>query len=439
MKIAVFGTGYVGLVTGVCFSEMGNNVTCVDVDKHKIELLRKAISPIYEPGLNTLLEQNIKAGRIQFTTEAKSSIENADIILVAVGTPPQEDGSADLKYVLQAAETIAEHMNGYKLIVTKSTVPVGTYQKVKSAIQSKLKQRNTKFDFDLASNPEFLREGNAIEDCLKPNRVVIGVESAKAREILENLYEPFLKNGNPVLSMDPASSEMTKYAANAMLATKISLMNEFSRVCDKVGANIESVRKGIGSDFRIGPHFIYAGVGYGGSCFPKDVSALIRTGQEIDERLMILESVDQTNKLQRLRFIKMIDQNLPTQAQTVGVWGVAFKPGTDDIREAPALDIIQHFLDKKFQVLVYDPVAAENAKAHFANYPNIQFFDDQYSALNKADALIIPTEWKSFREPDFERMKSLMKGHLIFDGRNIYSPKNIQSQGFQYFSIGRPS
>lgn len=439
MKIAVFGTGYVGLVTGVCFSEMGNNVTCVDIDAKKVESLKKAVSPIYEPGLDTLLAQNIKSERIQFTVEAKSSVENADIILIAVGTPPQEDGSADLKYVLQVAETIAEHMNSYKLIVTKSTVPVGTYQKVKMVIENKLKSRKANFGFDLASNPEFLREGNAIEDCLKPNRVVVGIESAKAKEILENLYEPFLKNGNPLLAMDPASSEMTKYAANAMLATKISLMNEFSRVCEKVGADIEAVRKGIGSDFRIGPHFIYAGVGYGGSCFPKDVSALIRTGQEIDERLMILESVDKTNQIQRKRFIQNIDKHLPVNNKSVGIWGVAFKPGTDDIREAPALDIIQHFLDKGLQVLVYDPVAAENAKIHFGGHRNIQFFDDQYAALNQVDALIIPTEWKSFREPDFARMKLLMANHLIFDGRNIYSPKNMKAHGFQYFSIGRHS
>jgi UDPglucose 6-dehydrogenase len=290
----------------------------------------------------------------------------------------------------------------------------------------------------VASNPEFLREGNAIEDCLKPNRVIIGVESQKAQEILTNLYEPFLKNGNPILSMDPASSEMTKYAANAMLAAKISLMNEFSRICEKVGADIESVRKGIGSDHRIGPHFIYAGVGYGGSCFPKDVSALVRSGRELNEDLMILSAVEKTNQLQRQRFITTIEKNLNVHNRCLAVWGVAFKPGTDDIREAPALDIIQYFLDQKFTIQVYDPVAADNAREYFKNNPGIKFFDDQYAALKDADALIIPTEWKSFREPDFPRMKTLMKHYMIFDGRNIYSKKYIKEQGFKYFSIGRP-
>lgn len=439
MKITVFGTGYVGLVTGVCFSEMGNQVTCVDIDTKKVESLRQGQSPIYEPGLESLLTQNHQSGRLHFTTESKSSVENSEIIFIAVGTPPQENGSADLSYVLKVAETIAEHMNSYKLIVTKSTVPVGTSIKIKTVIQETLKRRGVHHEYDVASNPEFLREGNAIDDCLKPNRVVVGIESPKAREIFENLYDPFLKNGNPLLVMDPASAEMTKYAANAMLATKISLMNEFSRVCDKVGADIEAVRRGIGSDHRIGPHFIYAGVGYGGSCFPKDVSALIRTGQEIDEQLMILEAVHKTNQLQRQRFIQLVEQQLSSSASCVTIWGVAFKPGTDDIREAPAIDIIQHFLNRQMRINVYDPVAAQNAKNHFGHHPLIHFFDNQYDALSQSDALIIPTEWKSFREPDYDRMKSLMRSHLIFDGRNIYIPKNIQKQGFRYFSIGRSS
>ncbi|MGZ3726259.1 MAG: UDP-glucose dehydrogenase family protein [Pseudobdellovibrio sp.] len=438
MKITVFGTGYVGLVTGVCFAEMGNNVTCVDVDQAKLTALRDGKSPIFEPGLDSLLVENIKSNRIDFTDDAKTSVNSADIIFIAVGTPPQEDGSADLRYVLKVADTIAEHMNGYKLVVTKSTVPVGTFQKVKSTIEKKLQSRGAQISFDVASNPEFLREGCAIEDCLKPNRVVIGVESPKAQEILTNLYDPFLKNGNPILTMDPASSEMTKYAANAMLAAKISLMNEFSRVCEKVGADIESVRKGIGSDHRIGPHFIYAGVGYGGSCFPKDVSALVRAGRELNEDLHILNAVEQTNQLQRQRFISTVEKNLAPGSKTLAIWGVAFKPGTDDIREAPALDIIQYFLDKNFTLQVYDPVAAENARAHFKNNTSVQFFGDQYEALKNASALIIPTEWKSFREPDFAKMKSLMKTHLIFDGRNIYSTKYIKQQGFKYFSIGRP-
>lgn len=438
MKITVFGTGYVGLVTGVCFAEMGNNVSCVDIDPNKLKMLRDGKSPIYEPGLDTLLLSNIKSNRITFTDDAKTSVNNADIIFIAVGTPPKEDGSADLQYVLKVADTIAENMNEYKLVVTKSTVPVGTFQKVKTAIEAKLKARGLQLGFDVASNPEFLREGCAIEDCLKPNRVVIGVESQKAQEILTSLYDPFLKNGNPILTMDPASSEMTKYAANAMLATKISLMNEFSRICEKVGADIEAVRKGIGSDHRIGPHFIYAGVGYGGSCFPKDVSALVRSGREVNEELQILNAVEETNQLQRRRFISVIEKNLSSSGKRLAVWGVAFKPGTDDIREAPALDIIQHFLDQQYTLQVYDPVAAENARAHFKNNLAIKFYDDQYAALEGVDALVIPTEWKSFREPDFTKMKSLMKTHLIFDGRNIYSPKYIKQQGFKYHSIGRP-
>ena len=440
MKITVFGTGYVGLVTGVCFAEMGNTVTCVDIDQKKVDGLREGRSPIYEPGLDQLLQENIKANRIQFTTDYNEGIAKSEIIFIAVGTPPREDGSADLKYVVQVAETIAEYMNDYKLIVTKSTVPVGTYKKLKAVMENTLSGRNVQFGFDLASNPEFLREGCAIEDCLKPSRVVVGVESNKAKETLENLYQPFLKNGNPFLSMDPASSEMTKYAANAMLATKISLMNEFSRVCDHVGADIEAVRKGIGSDPRIGPHFIYAGVGYGGSCFPKDVSALVRTGNELHESLQILKAVEETNELQRRRFIEKIEQKLPPQSPKVlSVWGVAFKPGTDDIREAPALDIIEHFVSHGYRVNVFDPVAAENAKSYFENSDLIRFYDDQYLALEGAAALVIPTEWKSFREPDFAKMKKLMAQNMIFDGRNIYSPKYIAQQGFKYFSIGRPS
>ncbi len=434
----MFGTGYVGLVTGVCFAEMGNNVTCVDVDQNKLKTLREGKSPIFEPGLDSLLVSNIKANRITFTDDAVSSINNTDIIFIAVGTPPKDDGTADIQFVLNVAETIAKTMTEYKLVVTKSTVPVGTFKKIKETIDRTLKARGVSHGFDVASNPEFLREGCAIEDCLKPNRVVIGVESQKAQEILTYLYEPFLKNGNPILAMDPASSEMTKYAANAMLAAKISLMNEFSRVCEKLGADIEAVRKGIGSDYRIGPHFIYAGVGYGGSCFPKDVSALIRSGREINEELHILSAVEKTNQLQRQKFIETVSKNLNPGSKCIAVWGVSFKPGTDDIREAPALDIIQHFVDQKYLVQVYDPVAAENAKNYFNNHPSIKFFDDQYEALKSADALVIPTEWKSFREPDFTKMKSLMNHHLIFDGRNIYSPKYIRQQGFKYHSIGRP-
>ncbi|MEK6628604.1 MAG: UDP-glucose/GDP-mannose dehydrogenase family protein [Bdellovibrionota bacterium] len=439
MKISVFGTGYVGLVSGVCFAEMGNTVIGVDVDEKKIASLKDGVSPIYEPGLDQLLQSNYKSGRIDFTTNAKDAINNTDIIFIAVGTPPFEDGSADLKYVLKVAETIAEHMNSYKLIVTKSTVPVGTYKKVKSMIEKTLKKRNISLAFDVASNPEFLREGCAIDDCMKTSRVVVGVETQKAKEILKKLYEPFLRSGNPFLAMDPASSEMTKYAANAMLATKISLMNEFSRLCEKVGADIDMVRHGIGADHRIGPYSIYAGIGYGGSCFPKDVMALIKIGTDLDENLQILTAVEKTNALQRRSFIQKIAskyKNLSGLCFTL--WGVAFKPGTDDIREAPAIDIISFLLKSGATVRCFDPAASENTLDYFKNEKNLSFFPDQYEALDNSVALIIPTEWKSFRNPDFNLIKSKLKSAVIFDGRNIYKNSDMKDLGIEYYSIGRP-
>lgn len=440
LKIAVFGTGYVGLVTGVCFAEMGNTVTCIDVDKNKISDLQKGISPIYEPGLDKLLSNNIKAQRLFFTTDPRESIGTADVLFIAVGTPPKNDGSADLKYVEQVAQTIGDNLTNYKIIVNKSTVPVGTVLKVKNIISNSLQKRNLSVNFDVASNPEFLREGCAIDDCLKPNRVVLGVESSQAQNQLQKLYAPFLTDGSQLIFMDPASSELTKYAANSMLAAKISIMNEYSRLCEKLGADIEAVKKGIGSDHRIGPHFINAGLGYGGSCFPKDVSALIQIGKENDEQLEILKAVEKTNLIQRDRFIQKISSrlsNIPNKS--IAVWGVAFKPGTDDIREAPSLDIIEHFLKLGYTVHVYDPVASRNAKDYFNHNPQLVFFDDQYKALNQVAALVIPTEWMSFREPDFQLMKKLMQSPLIFDGRNIYNPQYIIADGFEYISIGRRS
>jgi UDPglucose 6-dehydrogenase len=440
MKISVFGVGYVGLVTGVCFAEMGNDVICVDVDPKKISMLKDGISPIHEPGLDQMILNNLSAQRISFSTEAQAAIENSDLLFIAVGTPSDVDGSADLKYVLQVAETLGTYMNGYKIIVTKSTVPVGTCLKVKEAIQKALKKRGATFGFDVVSNPEFLREGNAIEDCLKPSRVVVGCESEKAAEMMTRLYEPFLKSGNPHLTMDLFSAEMTKYAANAMLATKISLMNEFSRVCEKVGADIENVRRGIGSDFRIGPHFIFAGVGYGGSCFPKDVRALIKAGRDQDEVLEILDAVEKTNQVQRENFLLRIKKRLGAQlkGQKIALWGVAFKPGTDDIRAAPALDLIQGLLDVGAQISVYDPVAAENAQNHFGNHSALSFVKDQYDCLKEASCLVIVTEWKSFKEPNFDKMKSLLRQPLIFDGRNLFSLKVMKQSGYEYHSIGRP-
>ena len=447
LKISVFGTGYVGLVTGACFADMGHDVTCVDIDASKVELLKSGKSPIYEPGLDEMLSANIHAGRLHFTTQAKEATESAKIIFIAVGTPPHEDGSADLQYVLRVAEDIAKHINDYKVIVTKSTVPVGTWKKVKSRVTDILKKRGVQLEFDICSNPEFLREGSAIEDSLRPNRVVVGVESENAGKIMRELYEPFL-NGNPLLIMDPFSSEMTKYAANSMLATRISLMNEFSRVCEKVGADIEWVRRGIGADHRIGPHFLFAGVGYGGSCFPKDVRALIRTGDELDESLDVLKAVEFTNRKQKESFIAKVERHFEGQLKNrkIALWGVAFKPGTDDIREAPALDLIEHILNAGAAISIFDPVAAATARKYFANHPklkiraatHLQFVDDQYEVLEDADALLIATEWKAFREPVFNKMKQKMKRPVIFDGRNIYSPAKMRERGFFYTSIGRP-
>lgn len=440
MKISIFGTGYVGLVTGICFAEMGNEVICADVDQSKIAKLNDGISPIFEPGLDDLIANNMKANRVKFTTDLKSAIEKSDLLFIAVGTPSDVDGSADLKYVLQVAETIGQNMNAYKVVINKSTVPVGTAGKVKNAILTALQKRGVNIEFDVVSNPEFLREGCAIEDALKPARVVVGVESEKAKEAMRRLYEPFLKSGNPLLVMDPLSSEMTKYAANSMLAAKISLMNEFSRVCEKVGADIENVRRGIGSDPRIGPHFIFAGVGYGGSCFPKDVRALIKAGSLVDENMEILKSVESANEIQRRNFISKITKKLKSiKGKKVAVWGVAFKPGTDDIREAPSLDIIEQLLKEGAIVQAYDPVAADNTKEYFKTNSSLVFYNEQYDVLPGAEALIIVTEWKSFREPNFEKMKSLMNSAIIFDGRNIYNPKDVKATGFEYWSIGRPS
>jgi UDPglucose 6-dehydrogenase len=444
MKISVFGTGYVGLVTGVCFAEMGNDVICVDVDPKKVETLRGGKSPIYEPGLDEMLEANISAERIQFTTDAQTAIKNSDIIFIAVGTPPQEDGSADLTNVFKVADTISSHMEGYKLIVTKSTVPVGTNQKIKERIQAGLINK-TNASFDICSNPEFLREGSALEDCLQPSRVVVGSTSEKAEKLMRRLYEPFLKDNTPLLFMDLASAELTKYAANSMLAAKISIMNEFSRLCEKVGANIEQVRRGIGSDPRIGPHFIYAGIGYGGSCFPKDVKALIHIGDQEQEAMPILNAVEEVNQTQRLRFAEKSEKIMGgLKGKKVALWGVAFKPGTDDIREAPSLYVIEQCLKMGAKIIAYDPVAEQNAREFFAQHPerhlftgSLEFSQDQYDALEGATALVIVTEWKSFREPDFVRMKTAMKSPIVFDGRNIYGTDVMKEQGFQYLSIGR--
>lgn len=438
MKIAVFGTGYVGLVSGVCFADMGNIVLCVDTDENKIASLKKGQSPIYEAGLDQLLISNYKAQRIDFTTNANEATNKSDVIFIAVGTPAFEDGSADLKYVLKAAETIAEYMNSYKLIIIKSTVPVGTFKKVKSKIQEILKKRNLNIEFDVASNPEFLREGCAIEDFMKTDRIVVGVENDKTRDTLKKLYESFLRDGNSFIVMNPASSEMTKYAANAMLAAKISLMNELSRVCEKAGADIEMVRNGIGSDHRIGPHSIYAGIGYGGTCLPKDVTALIKIGSDFDENMQILNAVKSTNVIQRQKFIEKIFAKFrDVSGKTFAVWGVSFKPETDDIREAPAIYIIEALLKGGAKVRCFDPVAEKNTLEYFKNQSLLSFHSDQYLALENAEALIILTEWKSFHQPDFTKIKSNMKSQTIFDGRNMYSVNEMRKLQFDYYSVGR--
>ncbi len=438
-KIAVIGTGYVGLVTGTGFAELGNEVTCVDIDKKKIDNLNNGIIPIYEPGLEEMIERNQTEKRLFFTTNIQETIKNCQLFFIAVGTPPGEDGSADLQHVLAVAKNIATNMDNYKLIITKSTVPVGTGKKIKEMIQHILKERNVTIPFDIVSNPEFLKEGHAIEDFLKPDRIVVGVESAKAREIMESLYAPFVRNGHPILYMNIPSSEMTKYTANAMLATKISFINEIAKLCEKTGADIEQVRKGIGSDSRIGYHFIYPGLGYGGSCFPKDVQALLKTGKSFGEEMNILDAVEKVNHQQRLFFIEKILKYYNNQLKGLhfALWGLSFKPNTDDIREAPAIDVIKKLIDYSATVTVYDPIAVSNIKNYFGNQNGITYSNNQYSALDQADALCLITEWKPFQVPDFDKMKTLLRKPVIFDGRNQYNPELLKEMGFEYYCIGR--
>ncbi|CAN5745422.1 UDP-glucose/GDP-mannose dehydrogenase family protein [soil metagenome] len=436
MKIVVVGTGYVGLVTGACLSEVGIEVICVDVNVQKIENLQKGILPIYEPGLEDIVERNFKNGRLSFSTNFAESIIGAEVAFIAVGTPPGEDGSADLQYVLQVADMVGKHMNGYLVVVTKSTVPVGTASKVKDAISKALKERNSNMDFDVASNPEFLKEGAAIEDFLKPDRIVVGVESERAKTTLHQLYDPFVLNGHPILFMDIPSAEMTKYAANAMLATKISFMNDIANLCDIVGANVNEVRKGIGSDARIGNKFIYPGIGYGGSCFPKDVKALIKTGEQNNYKLRILKSVDAVNDDQKKVIIHKImnHYNNDVAGKTFAVWGLAFKPKTDDMREAPSLVIIEALLKAGANVQAYDPVSMNEAE-HMLDV-KVVLTKDAINSTKGADALILVTEWPEFRLPNWEKIRGNMKDHVIFDGRNIYNGDEMRAKGFDYYGIG---
>ena len=435
MKIAIVGTGYVGLVSGTCFAEIGTDVTCVDVDAKKIERIKSGDIPIYEPGLDDMVKRNVDAGRLHFTTSLKDVLPEVDVVFSAVGTPPDEDGSADLKYVLEVAKTVGENINHYTLLVTKSTVPVGTAKKVKATIQAELDKRGVDVPFDVASNPEFLKEGAAIKDFMSPDRVVIGVESEKAKELMTKLYRPFLLNNFRVLFMDIPSAEMTKYAANSMLATRISFMNDIANLCELVGADIDMVRKGIGSDARIGNKFLYAGCGYGGSCFPKDVKALVQTAQQMGYPMHLLQAVESINEAQKEvlynKLYKAFTGDL--RGKTIAIWGLAFKPNTDDMREAPSLVLINKLLESGATVRVYDPIVkhlnVENKNLYYAN--------DAYDAVQNADAICLVTEWQEFRLPNWEIIKTLVNNPLVIDGRNIYDKKELTTLGFQYQGIGR--
>ncbi|WP_372650200.1 UDP-glucose/GDP-mannose dehydrogenase family protein [Draconibacterium sp.] len=437
MKISVVGTGYVGLVSGTCIAETGVNVACVDIDETKIEKLNNGIIPIYEPGLEDIYKKNVEKGRLEFTTDLGASIKDADAVFIAVGTPPDEDGSADLKYVLGVAREIGKNMDHYLVVVTKSTVPVGTSVKVKQTILEELEKRGEDIPFDVASNPEFLKEGSAVNDFLKPDRIVIGTESKRAQKVMQRLYKPFVLNGHPILFMDITSSEMTKYAANSMLATKISFINDIANLCEIVGADVDNVRRGIGSDPRIGNKFIYPGTGYGGSCFPKDVQALIRTADEFNYSLDVLKAVEKVNYRQKEvlfnKLYKRFDGDL--KGKKFALWGLSFKPKTDDMREAPSLVIIEKLLEAGASVTAYDPVAMHEAERILGD--KISYAKDEYDALIDADALILVTEWSEFRLPNFRVMEKLLKSKIIFDGRNIYDPEELAELGFEYFAIGR--
>ena len=437
MKIAIVGTGYVGLVTGTCFAEIGVNVTCVDTNSEKIESLQKGVIPIYENGLEEMVLRNVKAKRLKFTTSLESCLNDVEVIFSAVGTPPDEDGSADLSYVLEVARTIGRHMNQYKLVVTKSTVPVGTARRVRAAIQEELDKRGVTIEFDVASNPEFLKEGNAISDFMSPDRVVVGVESARAEKLMSKLYKPFLLNNFRVIFMDIPSAEMTKYAANSMLATRISFMNDIANLCELVGADVNMVRSGIGSDTRIGRKFLYPGIGYGGSCFPKDVKALIKTAEQNGYTMRVLRAVEEVNEAQKsVLFDKLMKQfNGEVKGKTIALWGLAFKPETDDMREAPGLVLIDKLLKAGCQVRAYDPAAMDECKRRIGDV--IYYARDMYDAVLDADVLMLITEWKEFRLPSWAVVKKTMNQQIVLDGRNIYDKKEMEELGFIYSCIGK--
>lgn len=436
MNIAIVGTGYVGLVSGACFAEVGINVTCVDIDAKKIENLKNGIIPIYEPSLDELVSRNIKECRLHFTTDLTSCLDDVEVVFCAVGTPPDEDGSADLRYVIEVARTFGQNINKYAILVTKSTVPVGTSKVVKKVIEEELQKRGEAIPFEVASNPEFLKEGAAIKDFMSPDRVVIGVESDRARKVMERLYRPFLLNNFRVIFMDIASAEMTKYAANSMLATRISFMNDIANLCELVGADVNMVRKGIGSDARIGNKFLYAGCGYGGSCFPKDVKALIHTGQQNGYSMKIIEAVEQVNESQKAIVFRKLKQSLgDLHGKKIALWGLAFKPETDDMREAPSLVVIDKLLNEGAKIIAYDPVAIPEAKRRLGD--KIKYARDMYEAVIDADAIAMLTEWKQFRVPSWSIIKKAMRGNIIVDGRNIYDATELAEEGFEYHCIGK--
>lgn len=436
MNIAVVGTGYVGLVAGACFAETGNDVVCVDVDERKVQALRDGQVPIFEPGLEDLVKSNAKAGRLTFTTSLKDAVHASDVIFIAVGTPQDEDGSADLTHVLAVAKGIGEHMNGHKVVVDKSTVPVGTADRVKREIE-----KVAKFPVDVVSNPEFLKEGAAIDDFLRPDRVVVGVASEHASKVMQELYAPFVRTNNPILVMDVRSAEMTKYAANTMLALRVSFMNEIANLCEKAGADINKVRIGIGTDSRIGMSFIFPGIGYGGSCFPKDVQALIRTGADHEVDLRIARAVEDVNRSQKKLMVHKIVEHYGAanvKGKTFAMWGLAFKPKTDDVREAPALSVCRELVDMGARIRAFDPEANSTFKSRFGDHDSITYVDNNYLALEGSDALIICTEWNAFRQPNFKKIASTLSSPTIFDGRNIYDLDDMREHGFVYYSVGRP-
>ena len=440
MKITIVGSGYVGLVSGACFAELGNDVVCLDLDEKKIAQLRGGGIPIYEPGLQQLVSQNVAAGRLKFTTDIDESVAHGAVQFIAVGTPSDQDGSADMRYVIAAARNIGRSMNEYRVVVNKSTVPVGTSERVRASIAEELRKRGLDLTFSVVSNPEFLKEGAAVADFMRPDRIVVGSSDERATQIMRQLYGPILRNHDRILVMDPRSAELTKYAANAMLATRISFMNELANLAEKVGANIESVRHGIGSDQRIGYHFLYAGVGYGGSCFPKDIQALQHTAGEYGVQLTIVDSVEKANRTQKQRLLEKVRGRFGEHldGRHFAVWGLSFKPNTDDMREAPSRVVINGLLARGASVTVYDPVAMEEGKKVFAKEPGVRFASSTVGALDGADALIIVTEWKEFRSPDFDEMKKRLKSPVVFDGRNLYDPTTMRDAGIEYFSMGRP-